>query len=123
MIRWRRGFMAHGEREFGFIEYDMSANNDFTINSVVAFIASMIRGIVKEHTWGGSRLKFVNSGGGEERITETSKNTEVVICRLFVIEVVKWGMNGQSLVRKDIKKIRGRLKSMVLEVGVLQLET
>jgi hypothetical protein len=46
---------------------------------IIVAIAAMLRWVTKKHTWHEARVELVHGGGGDVRITKTTKNPKGVV--------------------------------------------
>jgi hypothetical protein len=65
----------------------------------------MVVGKPKKDTRMGSLLKFVNSGGGNEWITQGTENPKTVINRMSLIKTESGGVHVKGFGGKNVKEI------------------
>ena len=97
---------------------DYMAGDDESIGvTIKAKIALVVRRVPKKHAQGGSRSKFISGGGGKVWVALTTKDTQVVVRRLFR-KREKYGVEKLSvLVGRMISKYVAVLRAAAQNLG------
>ena len=75
----------------GFIKNYMAGNNNFPGVVIETSVSFLVGGVANENARCGARCKLVRGGRGEVRVTQTTKNAEVVVSGSFVVKAFMGG--------------------------------
>lgn len=80
--------------EFCFIKYDMSGNNAFLRDRIIADETFIARGKSNKHTRSCFLLKLIGIIGFEDRVTNTTKDSNMINDGQFVKQTFIWRFHG-----------------------------
>ena len=75
----------------GFVKNYMAENNNFPVFGVKTSVSILVGGVANENARCGARCKLVRGGRGEVRVTQTTKDAEVVVSGSFVVKAFMGG--------------------------------